>query len=572
VALLVHANETVSTDRLVDVVWGDGLPPGGVDAPETRSARLHTLVSRLRATLADDRLETRPPGYRLRVGADELDALRFEECVRTGLESADRPEIAVAAFDDALSLWGGPPYAEFAEEEFVVSEVVRLLELHARAVEERAAALLQLDRPEDAVDQLESEILAQPFRERLRALSMLALARSGRAVESLRAYESFRVMLAEEIGVSPSAELQELNNEIARQDPAVSRSNVPETPASARGLPKGTLTFLFTDLESSTRLWEEHPQSMHEALARHDAILRDAIESHGGRVVKTTGDGALGVFESAHGALDAALAAQLALAEELWGENEALRVRMALHTGEAEERAGDYYGTAVNRAARLMSAGHGQQILTSQAAAQLMRDDLPPDVELIDLGVHRLRDVPTAERIFQVFHPDLPEHFPALLTVDGVASLPVPATSFHGRSGELAMLDGVLGRHGTVTLVGTGGVGKTRLAVEVAVQAGHQFRDGVAMVDLTPVGVDEVPATVAAGLGLVRRGRHSFRDSIVDWLRHKHFLLVIDNCEHVLPAAGQLVRDITETCAEVTVLATSRQPLGFSGETVFAVG
>ena len=195
--LVVHANEVVSSDRLVDVLWGDDPPPSATHT-------LQTLVSRLRATLGDDRLETRPPGYRLRVASGEVDVLRFEELVRVGLGSSERPEVALGVFDEALGLWRGSPYAEFASEEFATAEVARLVELRARAIEERAAALLELGRPEEVIGELEAEIAVEPFRERLRALLMLALARAGRPVESLRAYDAFRRFLADEVGVVPS--------------------------------------------------------------------------------------------------------------------------------------------------------------------------------------------------------------------------------------------------------------------------------------------------------------------------------------------------------------------------------
>ena len=172
--LLVHANEVVSSDRLVDVLWGDGAPPSAIPT-------LRTLVSRLRATLGADRLETRPPGYRLRVAAGEVDALRFEELVREGLGSPEHAEVALGMFDEALELWRGSPYQEFASEEFAATEVARLVELRARAIEERSAALLELGRPEEVIGELEAEIAVEPFRERLRALLMLALARVGKA-------------------------------------------------------------------------------------------------------------------------------------------------------------------------------------------------------------------------------------------------------------------------------------------------------------------------------------------------------------------------------------------------------
>ena len=335
--------------------------------------------------------------------------------------------------------------------------------------------------------------------------------------------------------------------------------------------PTGTVTFLFTDLQGSTRLWEEQRDVMHDALARHDAILRGAVSSCGGYVVKGTGDGVHAVFATPSGALDAAVAAQLALSAEPWPELAELRVRMGVHTGEAEHRGGDYYGPTVNRAARLMSVAHGSQILVSHTTEQLTHDHLPAGVDLTDLGEHQLRDLPTA-RIFQVVHGDLPARFPPLPTADGTrAVLPVPTTSFRGRHRELAALDHLSERPGTVTLVGPGGVGKTRLALEHAARVSHRYRDGARFIDLVPVTSDGVEAAVAAALGLVRRGRRSFHDSIVDWLARRNALLIIDNCEHVLAEIAPLVRDITRTSSQVAVLCTSRQPLGFPDEAVFPV-
>ncbi len=311
--LLIGANEVVSSDRLVDVLWGDDSSPGETPALETLVARLQTLVSRLRTTLGDDLLETSAPGYRLRVATDAVDALRFDELVHVGLASSDRPEVALRAFDEALGQWRGSPYAEFESEEFAAAEVARLVELRSRAIEERSAAVLELGRPDEVIGQLESEIALQPFRERLRALLMLALARSGREVESLRAYDAFRRFLADEVGVVPSPGLQELNDDIVRQHPDVGWTGLPTKDVRTAELPTGTVTFLFTDVEGSTRLWEEHPDSMQSSLARHDEILREAVTAHDGHIVKTTGDGVHAVFTAAPDALAAAAAAQVAL-------------------------------------------------------------------------------------------------------------------------------------------------------------------------------------------------------------------------------------------------------------------
>src|SRR5262245_32468690 len=183
-------------------------------------------------------------------------------------------------------------------------------------------------------------------------------------------------------------------------------------------LPTGTVTFLFTDLEGSTRLWEQYPEAMKDALARHDEILRDAITAHRGHVVKTTGDGALAAFTTTHDAVIAAVAAQREIDGEPWGVTGALSVRMGLHTGEAQYRDGDYYGTAVNKAARLMSVAHGGQVLVSDISAALVRDGLPEGATLLDLGAHRLRDVPDRILVFQLAHPALRREFPPLRTFD----------------------------------------------------------------------------------------------------------------------------------------------------------
>ena len=560
--LLVHANEVVSSDRLVDVLWGDEPPPSATHA-------LQALVSRLRGTLGDDRVETRAPGYRLRVGSSEVDALRFEELVRVGLGSADQAEVALRAFDEALGLWRGSPYAEFASEEFAAAEVARLVELRARAIEERSAALLELSRPEEVIGELEVEIAAEPFRERLQALLMLALARAGRPVESLRAYDNFRRFLADEVGVVPSPGLQELNDDIVRQHPDVSWAGAP----GKADLPSGTVTFLFTDVEGTTRLWQEHPDAMKTALARHDAILRDAIESHAGYVVKTTGDGFHAAFRAAHDAVDAAIDALRGLGLESWGATGALRVRMGVHTGEVEDRDGDYYGTAVNRAARLMAIAHGGQVLVSDATERLLGDAGGGSFELVDLGEHRLRDLAQASRVFQVAAPGLESEFPPLRSLEQFASnLPVQLTSFVGRDNELLALTKMLGASRLVTLTGVGGVGKTRLALQVAAEVVGEFRDGVWLCEFASVtDPGAIWETLAASLHVPAFPGRSVEESVLEYLAAKRLLLVLDNCEHLVDAVAQQVDTITQRCARVSVLATSREGLALRGERMVAV-
>jgi predicted ATPase/class 3 adenylate cyclase len=561
-ALVVHANEVVSSDRLVDVLWGDEPPPSATHS-------LQTLLSRLRATLGDGRLETRPPGYRLRVATGEVDASRFEELVRVGLGAAERPEVALGVFDEALGLWRGSPYAEFGSEEFAIAEVARLVELRARAIEERAAALLELSRPEDVIGELEAEIAAEPFRERLRALLMLALARAGRPVESLRAYDEFRRFLADEIGVVPSPGLQELNDDIVRQHPDVSWAGSPTT----EDLPSGTVTFLFTDVEGSTRLWEEHPHGMHAALARHDELVRDAVESHGGFIVKSTGDGFHAAFSTAHDAVDAAIEAQRSLGAESWGASGPLRVRMGVHTGEVRLRDRDYYGTAVNRAARLMAVAHGGQLLVSDATERVLGDAAAQSFELVGLGEHRLRDLAQGSRVFQVVAPELDGEFPPLQSLEAFpGNLPLQLTSFVGREDELVVLAKMLGASRLVTLTGMGGVGKTRLALQIAAEVIGEFRDGAWLCELAPVtDPDAVWETLATCLRVQPLPGRAVDESVLNYLATKQLLLVLDNCEHVLDAVARLVDAIQRRCARVSVLATSREGLAVAGEQLFAV-
>lgn len=248
-----------------------------------------------------------------------------------------------------------------------------------------------------------------------------------------------------------------------------------------------TLAFLFTDVEGSTQLWERFPYAMKGALGRHDAILRRAIEASGGQVVKTTGDGMMAVFGSAVGATEAGLAAQLGLAAEPWPETGPLRVRMGVHCGQAEERGGDFFGPTLNRTARIMAAGHGGQVLLSEAAAALARESLPEGADLMDLGEHRLKDLGRPEHLFQLVHPALPSTFPPLVTVRAVgADLPAMAAGLIGRGDELAQIRGRLadGSVRLLTLTGPGGTGKTTLAIKAANDVAPGFADGLAFVDL----------------------------------------------------------------------------------------
>ena len=251
--------------------------------------------------------------------------------------------------------------------------------------------------------------------------------------------------------------------------------------------PTGTVTFLFTDIQGSTHLWESDPEAMHSALARHDTLLRQAVADSGGFVFKTIGDAFCAAFPTAPEALAAAVTAQLALAAEPWRTGTPLRVRMALHTGSAEERDGDYFGPPLNRVARLLAVGHGGQTLLSLAAQELTRDALPASVSLVDLGPHRLRDLGRPETVFQLLHPSLPADFPPLRSLDSPDlpnNLPQQATSFVGREKELVEVKALLGRTRLLTLTGAGGAGKSRLSLQAAADLLTGDGDGVWLVEL----------------------------------------------------------------------------------------
>ena len=339
-------------------------------------------------------------------------------------------------------------------------------------------------------------------------------------------------------------------------------------------LPSGTVTFLFTDIEGSTQLWEQHPQAMPGALARHDAILRTATEAHGGVIFRTVGDAFCTAFASAPVALRAALDAQHALYSEPWGEIGPLCVRMALHTGGVELRDGEYQGQPLNRIARLLATGHGGQTLLSLATEELVRDHLPPDVTLRDLGTHRLKDLTHPEHIFQVIAPDISTDFPALKTLDWRGhNLPDQPTALIGREQAIATVCSMLRRADVrlVTLTGPGGTGKTRLALQTAAELLDDFKDGVWFVNLAPISDPNlVAATVAQTLGIKENAGRSLLDQLKDHLREKQLLLLLDNFEQVADAAS-LVGELLAATPGLNVLATSRMSLHLSGEREIAV-
>jgi hypothetical protein len=319
------------------------------------------------------------------------------------------------------------------------------------------------------------------------------------------------------------------------------------------------VTFLFTDIEGSTRRWEADANAMRLALRAHDEVLCTAIEERGGYLFSHTGDGVVAAFASPRSAVNAAVAAQHALE---------LPVRMGIATGEAELRDNDYFGTVLNRAARVMAAGHGGQILVADSTAGLLSG-----VDLVDLGPKRLRDVPMPVGVFQLRAAGLRTEFPPLRALDtSPGNLRPATTSLIGRESECDEIQAAVRSHRLVTLTGVGGVGKTRLALQVAARLADEFPDGVWVFELAAVADPAaVPDAVAAVLGITQQSGKSVSESVAAALEGRLRLLVFDNCEHVVDSVADLVAAILAASATVKVLATSREGIGVADEQLWRV-
>jgi predicted ATPase/class 3 adenylate cyclase len=539
VGLLVAADgATVSTDRIAEHV-ADGRSDGSV---------IRTAISRLRKSLGN-RIETTTTGYRLVLGPGELDADQFVEIC--GIARSAAPADRRKMLTEGLALWRGRAFDDLADEPWALPSASKLQELRAVATEDLGDVLIELGRAPEAVVLLEDYVAEQPLRERPVALLMRALAASGRVTESLRCFQRFRTTLREQVGIEPTSSLRELEAELlGGLDP----ERQVEAPVPIR-LPVGTVTFMFTDIEGSTERWQHDELAMSTALASHDLTIRSVVSDHGGWVFKHTGDGVCAVFTSAAAAVSAAIDAQKLLT---------LPVRIGVHTGEAELRDGDYFGPTMNRTARVMDAGHGGQVLVSSSAAPLAGD-----LGLVDLGEHHLKGLATPERLYQVGG----RHFPPLRVArQRLGNIPVELTTFIGRSEEVAELAEELADNRLVTLIGVGGTGKTRMAVEVAHTTAPMFPDGCWLVELASVTVETaVPFAFATGLGIAAPPDRDIVEDITRRLRQKRVLLIVDNCEHLLSAVADVVERIVAMCPAVTVLATSREPLMVSGERLVPV-
>jgi class 3 adenylate cyclase len=410
--LAIHAKEVVPAERLVDALWGERPPDGAT----------HTLVvhvSALRRALEPHRaprdkgtlLRTQAPGYVLDLPPEAVDAVHFERLAAQGRAALDAgdAEAAASLLGQALALWRGPALLDFCYEDFARTEAARLDEARLAAVEARLDAELALGHHAQIVGELEALTAANPLREAFWSRRMLALYRCGRQAEALRAYQELRHILGEELGLEPSHTLQALEESILGQD-----ADLDWTPSDSsdlgrpRNLPTGVVTFLLTDIEGSAALWEQYPRAMADALARHDELVAKMVDSRGGWLLKSKGEGdaTLSVFQWASDALQAAFDLQRELAISPWAQAIGLRVRAAVHTGEAQERDDDYYGPSLNRASRLRALARGGQTFVSQTTAEVAWERLPLGAAIVDLGHHELRGLSRGERVFELS----PEH------------------------------------------------------------------------------------------------------------------------------------------------------------------
>jgi predicted ATPase/class 3 adenylate cyclase len=346
--------------------------------------------------------------------------------------------------------------------------------------------------------------------------------------------------------------------------------------APAAMLPSGTVTFLLTDVEGSTRRWDRNPAAMRQAMAGHDAVLERLVAAHGGMQVESgrEGDSVFATFSRASDAVACAVAMQREFAAQVWPEGADVHIRIAMNSGEAELRGGHYYGPAVYRCARLLAIAHGDQVLLTQATRDLAVDTLTDAVGLRDLGSHRLRDLERPERVYQAIAPGLRAEFPPLKSMDPRRhNLPVSPTVFVGRDDDIVEIKERLAGNRMLTLIGAGGTGKTRLALQAAADLIEEFKDGVWLVELASLSDPQlVVQTAAETLGVREEAGRQILKTLCEWLREKSLLLLLDNCEHLVPAVVGLADQLLRECPGVRLLATSRAALRVNGEAIVRVG
>jgi predicted ATPase/DNA-binding SARP family transcriptional activator len=539
--LALAAGAAVPVPRLIDLVWGE-------QPPRTAEKTLQSYVVRLRKGLGAAAIVRVGAAYRLDLPPDSVDVVRFQKHLASGDTEA------------ALSEWSGAPLAGL-QGHGLTPTVDALVEQWLAAVEVDLERRVSTD-PASTIGPLTQLTASHPFRENLWSLLMTALYREGRQADALETYRKARDGFVEELGVEPGPRLHELQSLILGQDEQL-RGVETSTHLNSRP-PSGTVTFSFCEVEDSALLWSTHRRKMAAAVSRLDLIVRTSVAGHRGHLFATGGELFGAAFHRADDAAAWARELQLEVTTEPWPGGIELGLRIGIHTGETEERAQGYFGSAVNTAARLAAAGHGRQILVSEVTAALLdRSDL------LDLGSYRLEGELSALRVLQLDegrHPDLrTEHLRR-------GNLPLRLDRLLGREEELNTIRQAIGRSPVVTLVGPGGIGKTRLALETGL-AHIDRAGGVWLVELANIAVPaDLPRAVADVLDISESSGHSLTRSVITALQSRSALLVLDNCEHLIDGVAEMTQAITQRCPDVQVLATSREALGVTGEQIITVG
>ncbi len=572
--LALRAPHPVPPDQLLDAVWGDDQPSTGVRAVAFQ-------ISKLRSALEPDRIDegsviiTSAAGYALDVDPDHLDIHRFERLVSKARELVtDDPARCRTSIDQALGLWRGRPFADLADRPLLDDEIRRLEQRRLLARRTRAEALIAQGRHVDVVVDLESMIDENPFEEALVALLMTAMSRAGRTADALHAFADLRRRLGGELGLEPSNELRLLEQQLldGGSGSVPTTQSRPEAAAPPVELPSGLVTFVFTDIEGSTRLYRRIGDRYPPLLARHDELLRRAFADAGGHEVKSDGDSFLVAFANPDDAIRACAAAQQALTSEPWPVDAALAVRMGIHCGLASATDGDYVAYAVHQAARIVDAGHGGQIVVSADVARIASHIAP--LTLVSRGRHQVRDFDQAIELFEVRSDAVPivDRRLRVRPADGHNLVP-PLGPMFDRAAELTSLRAAIREHRLVSLVGPGGMGKTRLALEAGLRSVDEFPDGVWFAALDAIdSVDLVPGAVLEAASAGTAVQTDPWSAVKDLVGEKSMLLVLDNCEHLLPDLADRLAKVLTASSPSVVLTTSRVELGLRGEHTIVVG
>ena len=596
-AYLAVTHKSHSRDSIINLLWPE------FDESRARTALRHTLYV-LNQSLEDDWLEVDRKDVGLNPDADVwLDVDEFHgylsECESHSHEAGETCPDCVKPLSDAMELYRGDFLSGFSLKDSVgfddwqFSQTQNLKSEMTSGLERLVGCLSERDEKQKAIGYSKRWLELDRADERAHRHLMELYAKTEDRNAALRQYEECVKVLEKELGETPQEATVQLYRSIkdntfsigreveaelpSGKSPDTPNNNLPRQPTSFKiagpSLPSGTVTFLFTDIEGSTRLLHQLGDSYADVLADQRKLLRTAFGDNNGHEVDTQGDAFFCSFSRAKDAVSAAIDAQKAITGHSWPEGVSLRVRMGLHTGEPVKTEEGYVGMDVHRSARICSAGHGGQILLSQAIRALVENDLLEGVSLRDLGEHRLKDLQHPEGIFQLLHPDFPSDFPSLKSLDTLPNnLPIQLTRFIGREKEISEVKNLIADTRLLTLTGSGGCGKTRLAFQAAANFVDEYPDGVWAVELAALSDPAfLTQEVASALGVREVSGSLLIDTLSDYLQSKQLLLLLDNCEHLMEACATLVDGLLRSCPNLKIMAASREALGISGESTYRV-